>query len=148
MSCALSYYEHARSLGPSSLLNVFLLVSLLLDAAVLRTVWLALSEEAVSTAIQAVLTASFGLKMALLVLEAREKSARVVGRRTLAPEETSGLYNRAVFAWVAPLLRTGFERLLQPADLFPLDEKMGASGLNERFWWHWRKGLCFPSYPY
>ncbi|PTB80416.1 P-loop containing nucleoside triphosphate hydrolase protein [Trichoderma longibrachiatum ATCC 18648] len=145
MSCALSYYEHARSLGPSSLLNVFLLVSLLLDAAVLRTVWLALSEEAVSTAIQAVLTASFGLKMALLVLEAREKSARVVGRRTLAPEETSGLYNRAVFAWVAPLLRTGFERLLQPADLFPLDEKMGASGLNERFWWHWRKGFTLRS---
>ncbi|PTB70684.1 P-loop containing nucleoside triphosphate hydrolase protein [Trichoderma citrinoviride] len=139
MSCALSYYEHARSLAPSSLLNVFLLVSLLLDAAVLRTVWLSLSRAAVSTAIQAVLTASFGLKAALLVLEAREKSGHVVGRQSLAPEETSGLYNRAVFAWVAPLLRTGFKRLLQPADLFPLDEKMGVSGLNERFWWHWRK---------
>lgn len=139
MSCALSYHEHARSLGPSSLLNVFLLVSLLLDAAVLRTVWLSLSRAAVSTAIQAVLTASFGLKMALLVLEAREKSGHVAGRQALAPEETSGLYNRAVFAWVAPLLRTGFKRLLQPSDLFPLDEKMGASGLNERFWWHWQK---------
>lgn len=144
MSCALSYHEHARSLGPSSLLNVFLLVSLLLDAAVLRTVWLSLSRAAVSTAIQAVLTASFGLKMALLVLEAREKSGHVAGRQALAPEETSGLYNRAVFAWVAPLLRTGFKRLLQPSDLFPLDEKMGASGLNERFWWHWQKGWCFP----
>ncbi|KAJ4864914.1 ABC transporter domain-containing protein [Trichoderma breve] len=114
MSCALSYFEHGRSLGPSSLLNVFLLVSLLLDAAVLRTT-------------------------ALLVLEAREKSGHVVGRQTLAPEETSGLYSRAVFAWVAPLLRTGFQRLLRPADLFPLDEKMSSSGLNERFWWHWRK---------
>ncbi|KAL7950242.1 P-loop containing nucleoside triphosphate hydrolase protein [Trichoderma barbatum] len=139
MSCALSYFEHARSLGPSSLLNVFLLVSLLLDAAVLRTVWLSLSTAAASASIRAVLTASFGLKTALLVLEAREKSGHVVGRQTLAPEETSGLYSRAVFAWVAPLLRTGFQRLLQPADLFPLDEKMGASGLNERFWWHWRK---------
>ncbi|KAK1256135.1 hypothetical protein MKX07_008394 [Trichoderma sp. CBMAI-0711] len=139
MSCALSYHEHARSLGPSSLLNVFLLVSLLLDAAVLRTVWLSLSRAAVSTAIQAVLTASFGLKMTLLVLEAREKSGHVAGRQALAPEETSGLYNRAVFAWVAPLLRTGFKRLLQPTDLFPLDEKMATSGLNERFWWYWRK---------
>ncbi|UKZ47330.1 hypothetical protein TrVGV298_001548 [Trichoderma virens] len=139
MSCALSYFEHARSLGPSSLLNVFLLVSLLLDAAVLRTVWLSLSTVAASASIRAVLTASFGLKTALLVLEAREKSSHVVGRQTLAPEETSGLYSRAVFAWVAPLLRTGFQRLLRPADLFPLDEKMGASGLNERFWWHWRK---------
>ncbi|PKK51892.1 hypothetical protein CI102_5280 [Trichoderma harzianum] len=139
MSCALSYFEHGRSLGPSSLLNVFLLVSLLFDAAVLRTVWLSLSTVAVSASIRAVLTASFGLKTALLVLEAREKSGHVVGRQTLAPEETSGLYSRAVFAWVAPLLRTGFQRLLRPADLFPLDEKMSSSGLNERFWWHWRK---------
>ncbi|KAL6836447.1 P-loop containing nucleoside triphosphate hydrolase protein [Trichoderma sp. SZMC 28015] len=139
MSCALSYFEHGRSLGPSSLLNVFLLVSLLLDAAVLRTVWLSLSTAAASASIRAVLTASFGLKTALLVLEAREKSGHVVGRQTLAPEETSGLYSRAVFAWVAPLLRTGFQRLLRPADLFPLDEKMSSSGLNERFWWHWRK---------
>ncbi|KAL7938200.1 P-loop containing nucleoside triphosphate hydrolase protein [Trichoderma chlorosporum] len=137
MSCALSYFEHARSLGPSSLLNVFLLVSLLLDAAVLRTVWLSLSLSA-GVAIRAVLTASFGLKTALLVLEAKEKSGHVAGR-TLAPEETSGLYSRAVFAWVAPLLRTGFQRLLRPADLFPLDEQMTVSGLNERFWWHWRK---------
>ncbi|KAH0531953.1 hypothetical protein TsFJ059_000711 [Trichoderma semiorbis] len=139
MSCALSYFEHGRSLGPSPLLNVFLLVSLLLDAAVLRTLWLSLSTAAASASIRAVLTASFGLKTALLVLEAREKSGHVVGRQTLAPEETSGLYSRAVFAWVAPLLRTGFQRLLRPADLFPLDEKMSSSGLNERFWWHWRK---------
>ncbi|KAM0261709.1 hypothetical protein ACHAQJ_002161 [Trichoderma viride] len=139
MSCALSYFEHARSLGPSSLLNVFLLVSLLLDAAVLRTVWLSLSTAAVSESIRAVLTASFALKATLLVLEGREKSRHVVGRPTFAPEETSGLYSRAVFAWVAPLLRTGFQRLLRPVDLFQLDEKMSVSGLSEKFWWHWRK---------
>ncbi|KAL7796652.1 P-loop containing nucleoside triphosphate hydrolase protein [Trichoderma ceciliae] len=147
MSCALSYFEHGRTLGPSSLLNVFLLVSLLLDAAVLRTVWLSLhvsdsmasvSTAAVSASIRAVLTACFALKAVLLVLEGREKSGHVVGRQNLAPEETSGLYGRAVFAWVAPLLRTGFRRLLRPADLFPLDEKMGVSGLSEIFWWHWR----------
>lgn len=143
MACALSYYEHARSLHPSSLLNLFLLASLLLDAAVLRTVWIALS----ATSIQAVLTVSFALKTALLVLEAREKASHVVGRPTLAPEETSGLYSRAVFAWVAPLLRTGFRRLLRPADLFPLDEKMSIASLSERFWWHWRKGWCSTVFP-
>ncbi|KAL9488539.1 hypothetical protein ACSS6W_000816 [Trichoderma asperelloides] len=142
VSCALSYYEHARSLHPSSLLNLFLLVSLLLDTAVLRTVWLSLS----TTSIQAVLTVSFALKTTLLVLEAREKADHIVGRPTLAPEETSGLYSRAVFAWVAPLLRTGFRRLLRPADLFPLDEEMSISSLSERFWWHWRKGKSAP-YP-
>lgn len=90
------------------------------------------------------LTVSFALKTMLLVLEGREKASHVVGQPTLAPEETSGLYSRAVFAWVAPLLRTGFRRLLRPADLFPLDEEMSVSSLSEKFWWHWRKGWCFP----
>jgi ATP-binding cassette, subfamily C (CFTR/MRP), member 1 len=137
MSCALSYTEHARSPRPSALLNAFFLVSLLLDAALLRTLWL----SPLKVSIPAVFTASFVLKAALVVLEAWDKSRYLVGAgRTYSPEETAGLYGRAVLAWVAPLLWTGFRRLLTPADLFTLDGNMAAAGLNERFWSHWRKG--------
>lgn len=137
MSCVLSYTEHAKSPCPSALLNVFFLVSLLLDAALLRTLWL----SSIQVSIQAIFTASFGLKAVLVVLEARDKSRYLIGeRRTYSPEETAGLYGRAVFAWVTPLLVTGFRRLLKPVDLFTLDEDMAVAGLNERFWWHWRKG--------
>lgn len=138
MSCALSYIEHARSPRPSSLLNVFLLVSLLLDAALLRTLWLSPFVEA---SIRGVFTASFALKAVLVVLEAVGKSGHLIdgSGAGYSPEELTGLYGRAVFAWVAPLFRTGFRRLLKPADLFALDEEMGTAGLNERFWWHWNR---------
>ncbi|KAH7165470.1 P-loop containing nucleoside triphosphate hydrolase protein [Dactylonectria macrodidyma] len=139
VSCVLSYAEHVKSPRPSSLLNVFLLVSLLLDAALLRSLWL-LPSSAVHVSLPAVFTAAFSLKAALVVLEAWDKSAYLVARAgPYAPEVTAGLYARAVFAWVTPLLKTGFKRLLKPVDLFALDEDMGAAGLVERFWWHWKK---------
>ncbi|KAH6996315.1 P-loop containing nucleoside triphosphate hydrolase protein [Ilyonectria sp. MPI-CAGE-AT-0026] len=139
MSCVLSYAEHVKSPRPSSLLNAFLLVSLLLDAALLRTLWL-LPSSIMSASIPAVFTAACSLKAALLVLEAWDKSSYLVaGAGPYAPEVTAGLYARAVFAWVTPLLQTGFRRLLKPADLFSLDEDMGAAGLVGSFWWHWTK---------
>lgn len=140
MTCVLSYAEHVKSPRPSSLLNVFLLVSLLLDAALLRTLWL-LPSPVVRTSISPVFTAAFALKAVLVVLEAWDKTPYLVdGAGPYAPEVTAGLYARAVFAWVTPLLVTGFRTLLQPADLFALDEDMGAAVLNERFWWNWQKG--------
>ncbi|KAJ3526432.1 hypothetical protein NM208_g11192 [Fusarium decemcellulare] len=139
MSCALSYVEHAKSPRPSSLLNAFFLVSLPLDAALLRTLWLA-SSPSVNESIPAVFTVAFSLKAVLVVLEGWSKALYLVGDAGVyPPEATAGLYARAVFAWVAPLLLTGFRRLLRPMDLFGLDEDMGAAGLNERFWWHWHQ---------
>ncbi|KAK7418553.1 hypothetical protein QQX98_003898 [Neonectria punicea] len=141
MSCVLSYAEHVKSPRPSSLLNAFLLVSLLLDAALLRTLWL-LPSSVVHASIPAVFAAAFSLKAALVVLEAWDKSPYLVagaGAGPYAPEATAGLYARAVFAWVTPLLLTGFRRLLKPVDLFTLDEDMAVAGLDERFWRHWQK---------
>ncbi|KAI5463411.1 P-loop containing nucleoside triphosphate hydrolase protein [Mariannaea sp. PMI_226] len=139
MASALSYVEHVKSPRPSSLLNVFLFVSLLLDAALLRTLWL-LPLAVVRESIPAVFTAAFCLKAMLIVLEAWDKSPYLVaGAGPYAPEVTAGLYARAVFAWVTPLLMTGFRRLLKPADLFTLDEDMCTAGLNKRFWRHWQK---------
>jgi len=148
VSCLVSYFEHARSPRPSSLLNVYLLVSLLLDAALLRTLWLS-PPSLVGPAIQPVFTASFAAKAALLVLEAAGKARHLLPSSSnggaaaaaaavgLGPEQTAGIYARAVFAWVAPLLRTGFRRLLRPDDLFALDEQMTAAHLSERFWRVW-----------
>lgn len=147
MMCAISYAEHGKSLRPSSLLNVFLLVSLLLDAAVLRTLWL---SPYVDGAVQGVFTASFATKATLLLLEAREKSSYLLNRGAPAPEETSGLYSRAVFGWVTPLLRAGFKRLLRPDDMFNLDEQMQTAVLGERFWKYWKKSesRVFPTHLY
>ncbi|KAF9771912.1 hypothetical protein IL306_010421 [Fusarium sp. DS 682] len=134
MSCLLSRAEHAKSPRPSSLLNLFLAVSLLLDVALLRTLWLA----PMGTAIPAVFTAAFALKAILVVLEGWSKAPYLVsGSGPHSPEVTAGLYARAIFAWVTPLLWMGFRKLLRPMDLFELDEDMGSAGLIDRFWRHW-----------
>lgn len=136
MTCLLSYTEHAKSPRPSSLLNSFLLLSLILDATLLRTLWLLPS----TTAIPSVFAAATALKAALVVLEGWDKSAYlVVGAGPYAPEATAGLYARAVFAWITPLLRSGFRSLLTSADLFQLDEDMGAAALAGRFWRNWNR---------
>ncbi|GKT69921.1 LOW QUALITY PROTEIN: ABC multidrug transporter [Colletotrichum tofieldiae] len=132
----LSYIEHAKSLKPSSILNIYILVSLVLDGAILRTVWL----SHLSAAISAVFSASFALKAVVVILEAQGKTRHLAGGgRPYSPEETSGIYSRGLFWWLTPLLLTGFRRLLKPMDLFVLDESMSAAVLNERFWLYWNK---------
>lgn len=147
MCCVLSRAEHAKSPRPSSLLNVFLAVSLLLDAALLRTLWLV----PVNVAIPAVFTTAFALKAMLVVVEGWSKAPYLVSGSGLHPPEVmAGLYARAIFAWVMPLLLAGFRKLLRPMDLLDLDEDMGSARLISRFWKHWhnQKGLStFPSSP-
>lgn len=148
MSCVLSRAEHAKSPRPSSLLSVFFAVSLLLDVALLRTLWLV----PVNVAIPAVFTTAFVLKAMLVVVEGWSKAQYLVsGSGAHSPEVTAGLYARAVFAWVVPLLLTGFRKLLRPMDLLELDEDMGSARLISRFWRHWnrhnRKGLSTFPFP-
>ncbi|KAJ0305181.1 hypothetical protein COL5a_010218 [Colletotrichum fioriniae] len=136
MFAGLSYIEHAKSLKPSSILNTYILVSLVLDGAILRTMWL----SHLSVAISAVFAASFACKAAIVILEAQEKTRYLVSSSSsYGPEETSGIYSRGLFWWLTPLLLTGFRRLLKPLDLFILDGSMSAAALNERFWLHWNK---------
>lgn len=133
--CVLSYTEHARSLRPSALLNAYLLVSLLLDSAILRSLW----QSGLPSEVCAVFTISFAIKAALLVLEAVEKTAYVAtgNPNQRNPEITSGLYSRGLFWWVNPLLLDGFRRLLEPRDLYTLDESMAACLVNDKFWKTW-----------
>ncbi|TIC95348.1 ABC transporter C family member 8 [Colletotrichum higginsianum] len=136
----LSSIEHAKSLKPSSILNIYMLVSLVLDGAILRTVWL----SHLSVTISAVFSASFALKAVIVILEAWGKTPYLAGgRRSYSPEETSGIYSRGLFWWLTPLLLTGFRRLLKPLDLFVLDRSMSTAVLDERFWRDWNKASSF-----
>ena len=134
LSCALSYVEHAKSLRPSLLLNVYLAVSVLLDAATLRTFWL--TELPLS--IRAVFTSSFALKLLILVLEAQEKGKSLLqGSGKDSPETTAGLFSQSSMWWLNTLLLNGFRRLLTPSDLYTLDENMGTALLSQQFWHTW-----------
>ncbi|KAH8908368.1 multidrug resistance-like protein [Coniochaeta sp. PMI_546] len=131
--CGLSYTEHAKTPRPSVLLNAYLLASLVLDGAIVRSFWL----STLSTTLCGLFTASFVVKAAVLVLEAVEKGGFLGGRRAPSPEVMSGLYGRGLLWWMNPLLRDGFQRLLRPDDLYELDETMSAAVLHEGFWRAW-----------
>ncbi|KAI1336278.1 multidrug resistance-like protein [Xylariaceae sp. FL0016] len=134
--CILSLAEHVRSLRPSFILNAYLLLSLAFDGAILRTLWLATAPASV----RAIFTASFALKAAILVLEAREKHKYMISReRQHSPEETSGLYSQSLFWWLNFLLIAGFRELLRPADLYPIQDGMSAAALNAMFQAEWKQ---------
>ncbi|KAJ8107918.1 hypothetical protein ONZ43_g6583 [Nemania bipapillata] len=134
----LSYTEHARSRRPSVVLNAYLLGSLLLDVAIVRSFWLSGLESTIC----ALFSASFALKAVVLVMEAVEKGRFIVdtnpGHRN--PELTSGLYSRGLIWWMNPLLLDGFRRLLRPEDLYSLDGSMSADVLHKAFWRSWDEG--------
>lgn len=127
-------FEHARSLRPSSLLEIFLLLSVLFDVARARTVWL-LDEDHV---VPSLFTCTVAFKATMLVLESIEKTRFLLPQyQSCSPEETSGTISRAFFLWLAPLLKAGYGKTLLPSDLFPLDQGLKAEPLHAKFQAAW-----------
>jgi ABC-type multidrug transport system fused ATPase/permease subunit len=136
----LSYAEHMRSVKPSFLLNTYLFCSLLFDIARSRTLWLR-SEDAFNDIIAIVTTIAVGVKFFLFVIEAVEK--RHILKSEYAgypPEATAGFYNRAVFWWLNPLFKIGFNSALRVDDLYVLDKELSSERLLSRFEEKWSKG--------
>jgi len=95
--CFLSYYEHARSIRPSALIEVYLFFSLLFDVSQVRTLWVSYS----GTLDAWLLTASVGMKFIVLILEAKEKRSYLSEADVHhGPEETSGIFGRSLFWWL------------------------------------------------
>lgn len=126
---ALTWMEDTRSVRPSSLLNVYLLFTLLLDLAQARTLWL----HKTSTAVSGLFTARIATKTSLLILEARSKQAyfREV-YKALPPESIGGIINRSVLWWVNGLFRRGFRSLLTIEDLYVLDTRLSSDYLRAK----------------
>ncbi|KAI7788103.1 hypothetical protein LA080_013410 [Diaporthe eres] len=74
---ALSHFEHARSVRPSFIINLYLIATALFDAARVRTHWL--KSEGDGHALAAAMTASLAVKIVVLLLEAREKRSLLLG---------------------------------------------------------------------
>lgn len=136
MLLGISYLEHAKSLRPSPLINAYLFFTVLFDIAIVRTLWLAFP----SNAIRELFTASFALKVVILILEAKEKRDYVPTNAGLGPEETSGLYSQSLVWWLNSIIRLGYRYILTPTDLYPVDGSMSSERLNTQFWVAWNRG--------
>ncbi|KAE8130892.1 putative multidrug resistance protein [Aspergillus pseudotamarii] len=131
----LSYLEHMRSVRPSSVLNIYLLGSLLLDVPQARTLFLRGDDT-----IASIYCAIMATKACLLVLEAQRKQLLMGSNRTLtSPEAISGVISRTVFWWLNKLLVLGYQTLFTLTDLYPIDEDIDSEILGKRLKHYWRR---------
>ncbi|KAK9440292.1 ABC transporter, transmembrane domain, type 1 [Metarhizium brunneum] len=134
--CALSWAEHYKSVRPSVLLNLYLLLSTLLDTAAARTY---LTRPGLA-AIGGVSLASLAVKAALLALE---ESPKEPARRdkTTADEAAAGVVSRGVFWWLNPLLLVGAKTLLAADHVGPIEDKFDSARLLRRLESVWDNGM-------
>ncbi|OGM40676.1 hypothetical protein ABOM_010583 [Aspergillus bombycis] len=131
----LSYIEDRKSTRPSSLLTIYLLLSILFDAIQVRTSWL--THQIPMAAVQSAIT---GTKLAMLLLEMREKTSYLQPPyRNYPPEATSGIVNLSFVWWINRLFMTGYRKLMGNRDLYDLEPGLASGPAGERLKRMWEK---------
>lgn len=134
----LSTFEHSRSVAPSTIIGLYLVISVPFDAVRLRTHYLLGFHAA--TSIAAFLSLSLAVKCIVLVTEAVEKRSLLLRPyQDCPPEVTGSLYNTSVFWWLNPLLKVGFGKTLDVEDLFNLDQDLSSTNISTRFSQKWAR---------
>jgi hypothetical protein len=129
----LSVLDHSRSPRPSVLLNIYLSLTLLLDAAQARTLFLSSDGKSEFT-YSAIFTAAVAVKAGVLLLEAHHKSKWIRwDAKKHSPEETSGIFSLSVLFWLNKMFLAGYKKVLALEDLYPLDSGFDAKLLHDRF---------------
>ncbi|GKT64923.1 ABC multidrug transporter [Colletotrichum tofieldiae] len=131
-----SKLEHSRSLAPSALLQTFLLATIALDAARIRSAWFAGGIYGES---QLLLIQLF-IKVFLLLAESRSKPAVIsIPARQVSREEVSGIFSKSLALWINPLLSLGWKKNLTVDDLEPVDEPLSGEKVLDRLSSAWQK---------
>jgi len=116
--CFLSFVEDSRSVRPSSLINAYLLASIVLDLPQARTLWL----RPIPTSLPGIFTTGVLAKAVSACLEACSKRQYLFAQyRSDAPEMLVSLYDRTMLWWLNPIFQLGFRNQIASADMLPLD---------------------------
>jgi ATP-binding cassette, subfamily C (CFTR/MRP), member 1 len=134
--CPLSFFEHGRTVKPSTLLIFYLLASVICKGVLLRSFYL----EYANSAIPAVLTIEVGLKFLFLILESTSKRSYLrKPYRELPVEQTVSVLNQAFLFWVNDLILLGNSKLLTYSDLPSLNDGLKSRDLRARMEDAWNK---------
>lgn len=140
--CVLSFFEHGRSVAPSTVLTVYLAFSTFVD--VIHVGLLHVAKNLCSPSLLA--SAIFVAKLILLVLEAQDKTHILrEPYRGLAPEERAGFFGNAFFWWVNDIIALGYFEILSPQDMPPLASSIDAMKLRESMQHMWNKRSMSPA---
>lgn len=133
--CILVHLEDRYTIKPANLTTLYLLVSLLFDAAQARTLFLRDSND---SSLAAVLVAVIATKVVLVVLENQSKRSDLRSPYDkYPPEALSGPLNTSLFLWINSLFRTGWRKTMTVDDLFEIDQHLSSSRLTERMKQKW-----------
>ncbi|GAD93146.1 ABC transporter [Paecilomyces variotii No. 5] len=120
----LSYWEHMRSLRPSTLLTLYLGLSTLLDLARLRTLFFFDAGHKITS----VFLAGYCVKVFILGLELIEKRKLLLDDwKASAPEATASVYRRALFLWLNRLFARSYRSILSLETLPKIDDDILAA---------------------
>lgn len=122
----LSFLEHSKSRRPSMLLSIYIFLTLLLDTARTRTLWLTVTSQTMTTNAR-LSTASMVLKVFILILESKQKTAWLQwDSEKHSPEESSGFFDLGLFIWLRKLFVAGFSSVLTMNNLYSLDQDLSS----------------------
>ena len=130
----LSMVEHTRSIKPSALLGIYLIVSVLIGVVRTRTSWQTVEGQI----LREVFSVSLAIQLTLLILESWPKTRFLLAEdHELSPEETSGILGKSVYAWLNSLIIRGYREPLSWDDLYPMPGDLLAAHLSARFHTAW-----------
>jgi ATP-binding cassette subfamily C (CFTR/MRP) protein 1 len=131
----LSYLEDRKAIRPSTVLNIYLTFSVLFDATQVRTTWLIHNNH-----VAAVQSATIGIKIVMLFLEAQQKVPHLIKPyQDYPPEATSGIWNLSLVWWINKLSVKGFRKLITTQDLFDIDRDLTSEELGRKLQNDWDK---------
>lgn len=132
-----SWVLHFRLVRPSSLIDLYLLVSIICDAFQVRTLHFATNNGAIAP----VSLTALCVKALLFILECQNKHSllREQYRSTLGAEESAGIFNRWFMTWLNPLFIAGYKRLISNDDLPRNDSELSSESMRNRMQESWNK---------
>ncbi|OHE98210.1 ABC transporter [Colletotrichum orchidophilum] len=127
----LSILNHQRSPRPSTLLSLYLSVSIILGIARVRTAYL----SSLGGRLPAIATVVLVFTLAVLLLESIEVKKRLAAadtpdREHATPEQSSGFWSRTCFLWLATTFYLGYSKVISLGDLPVLDSNIESRVLH------------------
>ncbi|KAI9042041.1 P-loop containing nucleoside triphosphate hydrolase protein [Aspergillus affinis] len=133
--CILLWFGHRRTVRPSTLVILYLGLSLTKDF----IAWTLLSGD-LEPLERSFLAARAALELCLLMMESQSKT-RILkpGYRSLTPEKRTGILGRVFFWWINPVLKQGYRDVLTPNALPGIDQAISSTVLRKRIIGAWRE---------
>ena len=133
-----TWLEHDRNIKPSFILFAYLFLSVILDLARCRTLWMVESTPAVP----ALFTIALILRFILLLVESVGKRRFLIAEyRGWAKETTASTLSRGTFFWLNTLFVRGYKNNLALEDLDSLNPKLDSATLHRAYQEAWDQGM-------